>query len=178
MSSNSKVFVHALYDDDDKLRAGAIKVRSLGYGIKEVFSPFPVHGIDKIMGLNRTRISICCFIYGVTGFSLAFWMIWYMLVHDWPVDIGGKPNFTWYHNIPSWVPILFESTVFCSAHGMALTFLMRSWLFPGISPKNPDPRTTDDHFLMITTAHSEEELNELMSVANTTGAVEVKKVNG
>jgi len=178
MSSNSKVFVHALYDDDDKLRAGAIKVRALGYGIKEIFSPFPVHGIDKIMGLNRTRISICCFIYGVTGFSLAFWMIWYMLVHDWPVDIGGKPNFTWYHNIPSWVPILFESTVFCAAHGMAITFLMRSWLFPGVSPKNPDPRTTDDHFLMITTAYSEDELNDLMNVANATGAVEVKKVNG
>ncbi len=65
----SKVFVHALYDDDDKLREGAIRVRSLGYGIKDIFSPFPVHGIDKIMGLNRTRISICCFIYGVTGFQ-------------------------------------------------------------------------------------------------------------
>ncbi len=172
----SKVFVHALYDDDDKLKNGARKVRALGYGIKEVFSPFPVHGIDKIMGLNRTRISICCFIYGVTGFSLAFTMIWYMLIHDWPVDIGGKPNYTWYHNIPSWIPVLFESTVFCAAHGMAITFLLRSWLFPGVSPKNPDPRTTDDHFLMITTAYTEQEAADQVNAAKATGAVEVKQV--
>lgn len=172
----SKVIVHALYDDDDKLKDGARRVRELGYGINEVFSPFPVHGIDKIMGLNRTRISICCFIYGCTGFSLALWMISYMLVYDWPIDIGGKPNFSIYHNLPSWIPILFESTVFCAAHGMAITFLLRSWLFPGVSPKNPDPRTTDDHFLMLTTAYNEQDINALVGAANATGAVEVKQV--
>jgi hypothetical protein len=172
----SKVFIHALYNDDDRLMDGAKKVREQGFPIKEVYSPFPVHGIDQVMGLKRTRISICCFIYGCTGFSLAFWMIWYMLIHDWPVDIGGKPNFTWYHNIPSWVPVLFEATVFCSAHGMAITLLFRSWLFPGVSPKNPDPRTTDDHFLMVLPAYTEQEAQTIISTANATGAVEVKKV--
>ena len=100
-----------------------------------------------------------------------------MLIHDWPVDIGGKPNFTWYHNIPSWIPILFESTVFCSAHGMAITFLLRSWLFPGVSPKNPDPRTTDDHFLMVLPAYSEDDIKNLTNVAKETGAVEIKTVH-
>lgn len=173
----SHTYVHALYNDDDRLKDGAKKVRSLGHNIKEVFSPFPVHGIDKIMGLKRTRISICCFIYGCTGFSLAFWMISYMLVYDWPIDIGGKPNFTIYHNLPSWIPILFESTVLCSAHGMAITFLLRSWILPGVSPKNPDPRTTDDHFLMVVPAHSDEEVKTLTSVAKETGAVEIKTVH-
>lgn len=173
----SKVYVHALYNDDDRLKDGAKKVREQGYSIKEVFSPFPVHGIDKIIGLKRTRISICCFIYGCTGFSLAFWMIWYMLIHDWPVDIGGKPNFTWYHNIPSWIPILFEATVFCAAHGMAITFLLRSKLFPGVTPKNPDPRTTDDHFLMVMPAYTEQDAQAIVAVANSTGAVEVKQVH-
>jgi hypothetical protein len=177
MSSHSQTVVHALYNDDDRLKDGAKKVRGMGYSINEVFSPFPVHGIDKIMGLKRTRISICCFIYGCTGFSLALWMISYMLVYDWPIDIGGKPNFTIYHNLPSWIPILFESTVLCSAHGMALTFLLRSWLFPGVSPKNPDPRTTDDHFLMVMPAYSEQDINALTAAARETGAVEVTTVH-
>ena len=177
MSSHSQTYVHALYNDDDRLKDGAKKVREMGFSIKEVFSPFPVHGIDKIMGLKRTRISICCFIYGCTGFSLAFWMIWYMLIHDWPVDIGGKPNYTWYHNIPSWIPVLFESTVLCAAHGMAITFFLRSWLIPGASPKNPDPRTTDDHFLMVMPAYSDQDANSLMAAAKETGAVEVKTVH-
>jgi hypothetical protein len=173
----SHTFVHALYNDDDRLKDGAKKVRSLGFNIKEVFSPFPVHGIDKIMGLKRTRISICCFIYGCTGFSLALWMISYMLVYDWPIDIGGKPNFTIYHNLPSWIPILFESTVLCAAHGMAITFLLRSWLLPGVSPKNPDPRTTDDHFLMVMPAYSESEINSITAAVKESGAVEVKTVH-
>lgn len=173
----SHTYVHALYDDDDRLKDGAKKVRHMGYSIKEVFSPFPVHGIDKIMGLKRTRISICSFLYGCTGFSLAFWMIWYMLIHDWPVDIGGKPNFTWYHNIPAWIPVLFEATVLCAAHGMAITFLLRSWILPGVSPKNPDPRTTDDHFLMVLPAYSEEDVNTLTSAARETGAIEIKTVH-
>ena len=173
----SHTYVHALYDDDDRLKDGAKKVRNLGYSIKDVFSPFPVHGIDKIMGINRTRISICCFIYGCTGFSLAFWMISYMSVYDWPIDIGGKPNFTPYHNLPSWIPILFESTVLCAAHGMAITFLLRSWLLPGASPKNPDPRTTDDHFLMVMPAYSDADINKITSAAKETGAVEIKTVH-
>ncbi|HWY98585.1 MAG TPA: DUF3341 domain-containing protein [Bacteroidia bacterium] len=173
----SHTYVHALYDDDDRLKDGAKKVRNLGYSIKDVFSPFPVHGIDKIMGINRTRISICCFIYGCTGFSLAFWMISYMSVYDWPIDIGGKPNFTPYHNLPSWIPILFESTVLCAAHGMAITFLLRSWLLPGVSPKNPDPRTTDDHFLMIMPAYTDADIKTITSAAQETGAVEIKTVH-
>jgi hypothetical protein len=172
----SHTVIHALYDDDDKLREGAIKIRNMGYGIKEVFSPFPIHGIDKIIGLKRTRIAICSFIYGVTGCCLAFWMMSYMLVYDWPIDIGGKPNFTPYHNMPSWIPVMFESTVFCAAHGMALTLLFRSWIFPGVSAKNPDPRTTDDHFLMVLEAYNEEEVNQLTSIANSSGAVEVKRI--
>ncbi|MGP8216526.1 MAG: DUF3341 domain-containing protein [Bacteroidia bacterium] len=173
----SHTYVHALYDDDDRLKDGAKKVRTLGYSIKDVFSPFPVHGIDKIIGINRTRISICCFIYGCIGFSLAFWMISYMLVYDWPIDIGGKPNFTPYHNLPSWIPVLFESTVLCAAHGMALTFLLRSWLLPGVSPKNPDPRTTDDHFLMVMPAYTDDDINAITSAARETGAVEIKTVH-
>ncbi len=100
-----------------------------------------------------------------------------MLIHDWPIDIGGKPNYTWYHNIPSWIPILFESTVLCAAHGMAITFLLRSWLFPGVTPKNPDPRTTDDHFLMVMPAYTDQDAQTIMATANATGAVEVKQVH-
>jgi hypothetical protein len=52
----SKVFIHALYNDDDRLMDGAKKVREQGFPIKEVYSPFPVHGIDQVMGLKRTHL--------------------------------------------------------------------------------------------------------------------------
>lgn len=72
-----------------------------------------------------------------------------MMVHDWPNDIGGKPTWAYYFAVPAFIPITFEATVFCAAHGMALTYLLRCWLVPGAKAKNPDPRTTDDKFLVL-----------------------------
>jgi len=70
------------------------------------------------------------------------------MIYDWPNDIGGKPNWAYYYNMPAFIPITFESTVFCAAHLMVLTYLLSSWLLPGVPPKNPDPRTTDDKFML------------------------------
>lgn len=145
----SKVVIHAIYDDEEPLLESAKQLRSQGISIKDVFSPFPIHGIDGVIGVPRTRLAICAFLYGVTGLSLATLMMWYMMVQDWPTDIGGKPSFAYYMNIPAFIPISFESTVFCAAHGMAITFYLRSWLIPGAKAKNPDPRTTDDKFMMV-----------------------------
>lgn len=145
----SKVVIHAIYDDEEPLLANAKQIRSQGFPIKDVFSPFPIHGLDAAIGVPRTRLAICAFIYGLTGASLATLMMWYMMVHDWPTDVGGKPNFSYYMNVPAFIPITFESTVLCAAHGMAITFFLRSWLVPGAKAKNPDPRTTDDKFLMV-----------------------------
>ena len=151
---------------------GVKKARANKIRIKDVFTPFPVHGLDIAMGLPRTRIAICAFIYGITGTSLAILMTWYMMVNDWPQDIGGKPSMYYYMNWPAFIPVTFELTVFCAAHGMALTFLLRSWLLPGVSPKNPDPRTTDDHFLMLFEVKAEDE-SKVVSLLRETGATEV-----
>ena len=64
------------------------------------------------------------------------------------MNIGGKPNFTFYHNLPSFVPIMFECTVLFAGHLMSITYLMRCGLFPGSISDSPDHRTTDDKFLM------------------------------
>ncbi|MCW3105051.1 MAG: hypothetical protein JWO09_3491 [Bacteroidetes bacterium] len=145
----SKVVIHAIYDDEEPLLANAKQIRSQGFSIKDAFTPFPVHGLDAAIGVPRTRIAICAFIYGLTGASLATLMMWYMMVGDWPTDVGGKPSFSYYMNVPAFIPITFESTVLCAAHGMAITFFLRSWLVPGAKAKNPDPRTTDDKFMMV-----------------------------
>ncbi len=167
--------IHGIYDDEQLLLEGANQLRSSRIRIKEVFSPFPIHGLDPVLGLARTRIAICAFIYGVTGVSLAILMTWYMMVSDWPTDIGGKPSFWYYMNWPAFIPVTFELTVFCAGHGMALTFFLRSWILPGVSPKNPDPRTTDDKFLMLLEAKPEDEAR-IVNTLRQTGAIEVNVI--
>ena len=169
---SEKKIINALYGDDEIILKAAKKLRSAGIRIKEVFSPFPIHGIDPVLGVPRTRIAICAFLYGITGTCLATLMMWYMMVYDWPTDVGGKPEWSYYFNVPAFIPITFESTVLCAAHGMALTFLLRSWILPGVSPKNPDPRTTDDKFLMQVEA-KDGDVNKIVSMMKETGAEEV-----
>jgi hypothetical protein len=83
--------------------------------ITSKFYSFPVHGLDKAMGLAPTRLAICSFIYGCIGISFT-WMMNYIMIQDWPQDIGGKPSFSYIENMPAFVPIMFEMTVFfCSA---------------------------------------------------------------
>ena len=171
----SKV-IHAFYIDDDILLQAVKKVREENYHIEEIYTPFPVHGLEKAMGLADTRIAITSFIYGVIGFIVSIVLMNFIMIQDWPQDIGGKPSFSYIENMPAFVPIMFELTVFFAAHLMVITFYMRSRLWPFKKAENPDVRTTDDHFLMEIDAgdHDEDKLSEFMKK---TGAVEVNLIN-
>lgn len=167
--------IQALYNDDDILMDAVKETRKAHHHIEEVYTPFPVHGLDKAMGLAPTRLAIASFMYGVVGLSLATWMMNFIMIQDWPQDIGGKPSFSYLENMPAFVPIMFELTVFFAAHLMVITFYMRSRLWPFKEAENPDVRTTDDHFLMeVAVSHNEE---ELVSFFQNTGAVEVKVID-
>ncbi|MEZ4810419.1 MAG: DUF3341 domain-containing protein [Allomuricauda sp.] len=166
----SKV-IQALYNDDDVLMHAVKKVRAEHHHIEEVYTPFPVHGLDKAMGLADTRIAITSFMYGCLGLTVAIVMMNYIMIQDWPQDIGGKPSFSYLENMPAFVPIMFEMTVFFAAHLMVITFYLRSKMWPFKKAENPDKRTTDDHFLMEIGVHDNEK--ELTDLLWETGAVEI-----
>ena len=168
---SSKV-IQAMYNDDDILMDAVKEVRAANHHIEEVFTPFPVHGLDKAMGLKGTRIAITAFMYGCVGFLFSIWMMNYMMIEQWPQDIGGKPSFTFFQNMPAFVPIMFELSVFFAAHLMVITFYMRSRLWPFKKAENPDPRTTDDMFVMEVAVDGNEK--ELVSFLENTGTVEIK----
>ena len=167
--------IYGLYNDDDLLVSGAKELVSKGVFVEDVFSPFPVHGIEKIIGMKWTNLAIAAFIYGCLGLSVALAGLWFFMIKDWPMDIGGKPNWTLYHNLPAFIPVCFEFTVFCTAHGMALTYFLRNWLFPGVTARNPHPKTTDDHFAIeIDPKHNDKfNLDEITSMLKSSGAIEV-----
>jgi len=170
----SKV-IHAIYTDDDVLMSAVKKVKAERHHIEEIYTPFPVHGLDKAMGLAPTRIAITAFIYGLIGLTVSIVMMNFIMIDDWPQNIGGKPSFSYIQNMPAFVPIMFELTVFFSAHLMVITFYLRSRMWPFKNAENPDPRTTDDHFLMEIAVHGNEK--ELESLLAETGAVEINLVD-
>jgi hypothetical protein len=152
------------------------QTREAKYHIEEVYTPFPVHGLDKAMGLEPTRLAIASFMYGLVGLTVAVLMMNFIMIEDWPQNIGGKPSFSYIENMPSFVPIMFELTVFFAAHLMVITFYMRSKLWPFKQAENPDIRTTDDHFLMAIDVanHSVEDMTKFFY---DTGALEISIVS-
>ena len=167
--------MYAMYDDDDVLKDGAKKLVAKGVKIAEVFSPFPIHGIDPIIGVKQTRLGIMAFLYGLTGLMLATVGMRYFMIDDWPMNIGGKPNETYLDNVLAFVPISFEFTVLCAAHGMAITYLLRNKTLPGMPAQNPDPRTTDDKFVMELRLSENSQFTEaeLHTMLNETGMIEL-----
>ena len=170
---STKTF-HALYNDDDILLSAVKKIKEKHYDIDEVYTPFPVHGLDKVMGLEPTRIAIAAFIYGCIGITVATLMMNYIMIVDWPQNIGGKPSFSFIENMPAFVPIMFEMTVFHAAHLMVITFYMRSKLWPFKEPENPDPSTTDDKFLIDMESGSN--LSKTKTMLKKMGAISIKEV--
>jgi len=169
----SKV-VQAMYTDDDVLLTAVKKVKAEHHHIEEIYTPFPVHGLDKAMGLAPTKIAITSFMYGCLGFAVSIIMMNFIMIQDWPQNIGGKPSFSYFENMPAFVPIMFEMTVYFASHLMVITFYLRSRMWPFKKAENPDPRTTDDHFLMEIAAHGNEKALEDLLVS--TGAVEINIV--
>tara|TARA_B110000263_G_C15279046_1_gene497386 strand:+ start:767 stop:1294 length:528 start_codon:yes stop_codon:yes gene_type:complete len=170
----SNKVIHAFYDDDDVLLSAVKEIVLKKYHIDEVYTPFPVHGLDKALGLEGTRMAILAFIYGCIGLLVSILMMNYMMISDWPQNIGGKPSFSYIENMPAFVPVMFEMTVFFSAHLMVITFYLRSKLWPFKKAENPYPSTTDDTFLIeIEVGKNEKELKALIKK---TGAIDIKIV--
>ena len=169
--------IHAMYDDDTILLEGAKKLVAKGVKVSDVFSPFPIHGIDPVIGVEHTRLGICAFLYGITGTLLALLGMKYFMIIDWPMNIGGKPSFSLIENLPAFIPVTFEFTVLCAAHGMAITYLLRNKTLPGMPADNPDPRTTDDMFAMEIklSQNSKFTAEELQNMLKETGIVEISE---
>ncbi len=165
-----KHFVLGVYEDEDVLLAAIRKVRDSGIKIMEVYSPFPVHGIDEALGYKRTRLPIAAFLFGLLGTSLALLMQIWMLGFDWPMIIGGK-NFA---SLPPFVPVTFELTVLLSALGMVGTFMVVSDLKPYKKPRLMDIRITDDkHVMAIDLAGNKMSKEDIRKIVGDSGASEV-----
>lgn len=170
-----KNFVVGVFDNDEVLLDGIGKVRTNGLKIHDVFSPFPVHGIDDALGLKKSRLPKAAFLFGLTGTSLALTMQIWMLGYDWPMIIGGKN----YASLPPFIPVTFELTVLLSALGMVATFMIISDLKPYRWPRQFDVRSTDDKHVMaidlaLNGGKSKEEISRILKDA---GASEVNEKN-
>ena len=124
------------------------ELKSEGREIQEVYTPFYVHGLAEALGLKRTRLGKATFLYGLIGLFFGCWLTYFTMIKDWPMDIGGKPNATFWQNFPAFVPVIFELVVYFAAHLLVISFFIRSRLYPFKKAENPIKRSSDDKFVI------------------------------
>jgi hypothetical protein len=163
-----KKFAVAAYDDEEVLFPAVSKVRKSGYKLHDVYTPFPVHGLDVAVGHKETDLHIAGFIYGLCGTSTAVGFISWIYLGDWPINYGGKPHFA----LPAWIPVTFELTVLFAAVGMVLTFCYLNQIMPGVKKHIFHPRQTDDLFIVVIELNGKASEQEALAFLNSTGAIE------
>jgi hypothetical protein len=169
-----KSIVYGYFTDENELLNAVKNLQDRGIAVADVRSPFPVHGLDSVLKLRRSKLPKVAFIGGIIGGILGLYFQVWVFTEAWPMNIGGKP----FLSLPSFVPVTFELTILFAAFFMGIAFLVRSNLGPGSIPDILDEKVTDDHFQIILSGKNNKlSETELVDALVSTGALNVKKVN-
>ena len=168
--TGSGKFLVGIFDDDDVVLKAVKEVKNAGVRIHEVYTPFPIHGLDIALGHPRSRLGIAAFMFGLSGTITALLLTAYTESFDWPMIVGGKDSYS-----PIiYVPVIFELTVLFSALGMVGTFLVSNNLGPTVKPLMYDLRTTDNKFAMAIDLDKNNLVeNDIERILKNSGAAEV-----
>jgi len=131
----------------DTLHA-AERVRDAGFQQWDVFTPFPVHGMDKAMGMKNSKVGWFSFLGGVTGYTTGMLLIWWTNAYDYPIIVGGKPMFSAYGAFPP----SYELTILLGAFGslFGMLFLNRlPRLYHPLLKNRRFARATHDRFYVV-----------------------------
>lgn len=126
MNSDSKKLYGLLIklNSVDELLGVAQRIRDAGYSVWDAITPFPVHGLDKAMGIQRSKIPYMTLAGGLSGFCTGVAMVWYMNAYDYPLIVGGKPFFS-----PIFpFPVFYELTILFAAFGTFLGMFLTNRL--------------------------------------------------
>lgn len=121
-----KKYIYGIYEDEEKLLNVGHALKNQNISIIDFFTPFPVHGLDQIQGIERTKLPFVTFIAGGIGLALAIGFQVWTSAFDWPINVGGKPMLS----IPAFIPVTFELMVLFGALISVLAFFVKSDLYP------------------------------------------------
>jgi len=140
-----KSFLVATFSDAEDLLRAVQALREKDFRIYDVYAPYPIHGLDRAMGIRRTRLPWVTFIAGGCAAVFAIAFQFYTTVLDWPLNVGGKPD----NSALAFVPITFELTVLAGGLATAAALLFRTRLYPGKREQLVAEGITNDSLALV-----------------------------
>lgn len=176
MSTTKLWGVLARYENPAELYHACERVRDEGYQAWDACTPFPVHGLEKAMGVPPSKLPWFVLAIGLAGSAFMLWFQVYAMGDLYPYIVGGKPLFS----IPAFVPVWYEITVLSAC----LTAFFGNWILNGLPrPNHPAfnskafERVTDDKFfIMIEASDSKFDRERTKALLQSTGASLVEEL--
>lgn len=175
MNSNAYGIL-AQYDTPAEIMHAAEKVRDAGFRHWDVFTPFPIHGMDHAMGLKHSKVGWFGFLGGVCGYTTGMLLIWFCNALDYPIIIGGKPLFSPWAAFPPSYELTILFTAFGSIGGMMFLNRLPRLHHPLLKHRRFEQATHDKFFLVIETADPKYSEAETRRLLEATGSRHIEMV--
>ena len=158
--------------DDHALVEAARKVRAAGFRKFDAITPFPVHGLEEAIGIDRSKIPYVTFVAALLGLGSGLALTFWTSAVSWPLNIGGKPFFSG----PAFVPIMFELTILFGAL-FSVAAMLGFCRLPKVDPPIIDPDLTSHKFaLFIPETESNYDAARAEQMLRGLGATEVRRI--
>jgi hypothetical protein len=166
----------ATFDTPGAVLHAAQKVRDAGYRNWDCITPFPVHGIDKAMGLSRSRVPRVSLVGGITGFCTGMSMIWFMDKFDYALTVGGKPFFSPLFAFPVSYELTILFTAFATIGGMFVINGLPMHHHPVLHYENIRRGTDDLFFVVIERSDPRYSLENTRALLEKVGGRDIKEL--
>ncbi|MGL6021574.1 MAG: DUF3341 domain-containing protein [Chitinophagaceae bacterium] len=155
---------------EEKILFEAIKtIKQNNVNIDNVYTPFPVHGLEQSLGYKESKLHTLGFVYGITFFIAILSFMYWVLAIDWPIIYGGKSFFP----LLAFIPIVFEVVILLTCTGLVFTFCYWCKLGPFVKTHHFHPQATDDRFVIVLKYKESSEENQLIDLMQKVGAEEI-----
>ena len=141
----SRRLLVSVYENEEDILAATIAARRHGLAIEGVYTPYPVHGMDRAMGLPPSRLPWVCFVLALLGAGLKLLFEYWTSAVAWPINVGGKP----WNSLPAFIPVTFEVMVLFAGVGTVVAFVFVTGLRPWRRETLYARRVTDDQFALV-----------------------------
>jgi hypothetical protein len=171
--ASSPVVTAGFYRDQTAF-TGALRAAVADRLAPQAFTPYPVHGLDAILGLKRSFIGRPVFGVILLGFCVALWMCDYTMDQDWPLNVGGKPYFAW----QTFKVVSLETGLLLGALTNFILAAHTCRLLPRPDTRLPDASMTDDTFTIVLPAADPAAAGTLATWLRGHGADTVQVIGG
>lgn len=168
--------VLAEFDGPNQLLEAAGRIRAEGYRRMDAFTPYPVEGLAEALGFRGAIVPALTLAGGVAGCLGGFFLQYYIAVHNYPINVGGRPLNSW----PYFIPIAFELTVLlaaiCTVAGMLALNRLPMPHHPLFNDERFSLASSTGFFLAIESADPRFDRNQTVRLLEESGARQVTEV--